>query len=766
MFLRRFSWFSVVLFLTTPLHAKKPAAPTNLRAKAVGANAFQLKWKDNSNNETGWVIRVGLSKGRLQEFKRIPVADVTAHTFLTNDLPGRKVAVQVLAYKEKKNGEVQLSKPSSVAETTALSPAKFDEPAKLKAKAVGDGSIRLRWQDNATTEEGYQVMYRKEKGAWQEFALLDPDKRFNLLIGGLEPKTKYSFRVRAFKSGGVETTAFTRKSTARTKSFRRPQSLVARNVGEGGIGFRWKDKSEIEDGFEIEGGLAGGPFTVLGEVGANVKRTKPLGGFLFGKLYKFRVRAFRNGPDGRIYSRYSKVTNARPIPLAAPTDFVGTVTGETSVNLKWKGASKLATHYEIYMRRVGETAFSYLGEAPVDDPEADILALTPGVAYQFRVRAKVGTAVSDFTDKVLLVTDGVSITSNLHPFIFFDSPFDYEVEVTDPNALASLEVAGLPAGLGFSASTRTISGAATEDGLKMVRLTATFRNGTVVEEDLVLRIVRQPSAPMADAPFDPAEVGAGAQAEVPLAGHFSDPDSYVARRVTTPLGFFDVILYSLATPGTATNFLSYADGGRYQDSFFHRSPPGFVIQGGGFTHDGSDFGEVTTDPTIANEPGISNEEGTVAMAKKAGDPDSADAQFFANVGDNSSNLDNQNGGFTAFGRVAGDGMDVVEAINDLPTGDYTVDIDGQSRLLEDVPMNDTSAPAAMDPAKLVKILSVNPVDVLSYDAVSRDDGIATAAVVGGNVVIDGVATGSTIIDVTATDLDGQTTTATIDVTVP
>ncbi len=167
----------------------------------------------------------------------------------------------------------------------------------------------------------------------------------------------------------------------------------------------------------------------------------------------------------------------------------------------------------------------------------------------------------------------------------------------------------------------------------------------------------------------------------------------------TSLGSFDVQLYDTATPVTVQNFLNYVTSGRYQDLFVHRSIPNFIIQSGGFTYDQPYVEAVPPFDPIVNEfdPSRSNVRGTIAMAKVGpqydgqGDlipgtgPDSATSQWFFNLGDNSSNLDNQNGGFTVFGEVLGDGMDVVDAIaavdifrfaspfDDLPLRNYTQD---------------------------------------------------------------------------------------------
>jgi len=139
--------------------------------------------------------------------------------------------------------------------------------------------------------------------------------------------------------------------------------------------------------------------------------------------------------------------------------------------------------------------------------------------------------------------------------------------------------------------------------------------------------------------------------------------------LNTNLGSILIELYEEETPITVDNFLNYVNDGDYINSFFHRSVPEFVIQGGGYTtsytyfYGTYQFSAVPTDGPIQNEPGISNTEGTVAMAKLSGDPNSATSQFFVNLDDNSF-LDTEDyGSFTVFGRVLD--MTTVEAIEAL-----------------------------------------------------------------------------------------------------
>lgn len=139
-------------------------------------------------------------------------------------------------------------------------------------------------------------------------------------------------------------------------------------------------------------------------------------------------------------------------------------------------------------------------------------------------------------------------------------------------------------------------------------------------------------------------------------------------RLFTSLGTIDIELFDASAPLTVANFLNYVKKGAYDGSFIHRSVPGFVIQGGGYTYTTNvGVGSIAQDSPVNNEfsSSRSNLRGTVAMAKLGGNPNSATNQWFINLADNSANLDTQNGGFTVFGRIGEAGMAVVDSIANL-----------------------------------------------------------------------------------------------------
>ncbi len=154
------------------------------------------------------------------------------------------------------------------------------------------------------------------------------------------------------------------------------------------------------------------------------------------------------------------------------------------------------------------------------------------------------------------------------------------------------------------------------------------------------------------------------------------------------MGTILVELNPQRAPVSVANFLQYVKDKQYDNTIFHRVISGFMIQGGGFT---KDLVEKPTRAPIKNEAdnGLTNSIGAIAMAR-TGDPQSATAQFYINVGNNTSldytEASDRGWGYAVFGKVI-QGMDVVLKISKLPT-DYS-DSPLQTVVIQSITLKET-----------------------------------------------------------------------------
>lgn len=137
-------------------------------------------------------------------------------------------------------------------------------------------------------------------------------------------------------------------------------------------------------------------------------------------------------------------------------------------------------------------------------------------------------------------------------------------------------------------------------------------------------------------------------------------------RMTTSKGEIILELNKEKSPKTVENFMRYVEQEFYDGTIFHRVIAQFMIQGGGFT---AEMSKKPTREGVENEwrNGLTNDRGTIAMARIGGRPDSGTSQFFINVVDNTG-LDRpqpDGAAYTVFGKVVA-GMETVDAIRSVP----------------------------------------------------------------------------------------------------
>jgi cyclophilin family peptidyl-prolyl cis-trans isomerase/predicted small lipoprotein YifL len=167
-----------------------------------------------------------------------------------------------------------------------------------------------------------------------------------------------------------------------------------------------------------------------------------------------------------------------------------------------------------------------------------------------------------------------------------------------------------------------------------------------------------------------AHVPATAEAAAPKSDHDSHHPIY---EFETSQGKFTVRLDAEKAPQTVENFHNYVARGHYDLTIFHQvlKDPQVVI-GGGYT---ADLNEKPSFTPILNEAhnGLKNRRGTIGMARRPNDEDSATCQFFFNIADNDG-LNHKartpaDYGYCVFGEVT-DGMDVLDRIAQAPVHDF------------------------------------------------------------------------------------------------
>ena len=126
----------------------------------------------------------------------------------------------------------------------------------------------------------------------------------------------------------------------------------------------------------------------------------------------------------------------------------------------------------------------------------------------------------------------------------------------------------------------------------------------------------------------------------------------------TSAGSMTLEFFEDKAPGHVKNFVELAEKGFYDNTVFHRTIPGFMIQGG--CPDGNGMGGPGYQ-IKAEFNDVHHARGVLSMARSQ-DPNSAGSQFFICHGD-AAFLDGQ---YTAFGKLV-DGDDTLDAIVNAPT---------------------------------------------------------------------------------------------------
>jgi hypothetical protein len=181
-------------------------------------------------------------------------------------------------------------------------------PSGLTANGVSTSQIDLAWIDNASDEDGFKIERSSDGVNFSQIAIVGANATTHSNTG-LPSGASYTYRVRAYNSGGDSPYSNTASAMTLPGAPAAPGSLTLKAVSSSQINLTWVDNASNESGFKIERSLDGINFTEIAIVGANVK-TYATTGLTKNTRYYFRVRAYNASGN----SAYSNTANTKTKP--------------------------------------------------------------------------------------------------------------------------------------------------------------------------------------------------------------------------------------------------------------------------------------------------------------------------------------------------------------------------------------------------------------------------------------------------------------------
>ena len=267
---------------------------------AISPTAVKLDWNRN-DKVTGYIIE------QYKGGKWTQIAVTKNNTTLTFTVKGLADATsysfRIKTYKNA-DGKTNYSGYTTVKAETP--------PAAVKNARVTSTTatwITLEWERNANVT-GYAIEQYKG-GKWTQIAVTKNNTTLKFIVKGLNPDTKYSFRIRTYKTNGTKTTYGGYVSMAGTTRIANVAKFNATALSQTAVKLSWS-RNTIASGYVIEQ-YKGGKWTQINVIKDKNVTTMVVSPLAKGTTYSFRMKSFKTVDGSNRFSEYvsAKVTTAK-----------------------------------------------------------------------------------------------------------------------------------------------------------------------------------------------------------------------------------------------------------------------------------------------------------------------------------------------------------------------------------------------------------------------------------------------------------------------
>jgi hypothetical protein len=193
------SGYSNTIEITVPA-ANPPAAPSNLAAAMSGADVV-LTWQDNSNNEAQFYVERCQNAG-CGDFIGVGASPANVPTWTDyTAAAGQSYSYRVRAWNQ--DGYSGYSNSATIVTPGGPPPPLPAAPSGLTAHAAGAAAIALAWTNNSPNQDAVKIeRCRGMKCADFVQVAVASGTATAYTDAGLDPRTRYRYRVRAHNAAG------------------------------------------------------------------------------------------------------------------------------------------------------------------------------------------------------------------------------------------------------------------------------------------------------------------------------------------------------------------------------------------------------------------------------------------------------------------------------------------------------------------------------------------------------------------------------------
>jgi titin len=374
-----------------------PKEPTPLAAASILSTSFDAKW-NTSTGATGYKIDVATDAGftaMVPNWSNIDAGALTTKSVNTDLTSGTTYYYQIRAY----NDGGTSGSSSVIALTTA--PA---VPTVAAANPVGANSFTAKWNSVSGATKYFLDVAATDvfTGAYLPgYENLDVSSATSYPVSGLSSGTNYYYRVRAYSPSG--TSGDSGSQTVLTLPAA-PVVLSATDITTTSFSANWVKVTGATKYYVDVSAVANFATFVVSASDAGDNATKNISGVLSANTtYYYRVRSY----NATGLSSNSEIITVTTAP-AAPTATAASSLQETNILANWDASAGVTGYLLDVATDIGFGAGTFVSGFENKDVHNvinyTVTGLSGGVNYWYRIRSYTGSRISDYSNKISLLT--------------------------------------------------------------------------------------------------------------------------------------------------------------------------------------------------------------------------------------------------------------------------------------------------------------------------------------------------------------------------